>query len=350
MRFIIFVGASNTLAELEIETQIKGATVLYPNVFLFESSDVETAVKLASKLGCSIKLAKEAVGVAAVAQSIADLITLKNFSVTCLDNLADSAKFDQEVKDIREKGRFLISKDQFGLTPILIKKHKIDEFFIDRNKDEVWQTVWVHDYEHWIKKDRHMPYANAKAGILPPKIARSMVNLVPLEPKGKLLVDPFCGSGRVLVEAAELGYDIAGGDILINQVHESKINLNSMGFQARMEVLDATHLSDRFSDVDAIVTEPFLGKPHLRPDQIKYLVPGLQKLYLGCLKDWFKVLKPGGYIVMVFPSFDDGKHVYKTSSIIDGKLELSYNQLKRGILYSRPDADVRREIVILQKK
>lgn len=350
MRFIIFVGASNTLAESEVETQIKGATVLYPNVYLFESSNVESAQALASKLGSSIKLAKESVGVAPLPQSIADIITLKNFSVTCLDNLRDSAKFNQEVKEARGNGRFIESKDIFGLTPILLKKHKIDEFFIDRNKDEVWQTVWAHDYEHWIKKDRHMPYANAKAGILPPKIARSMVNLVPLDPAGKLLVDPFCGSGRVLVEAAELGYEIAGSDILVDQVHESKINLNSLGFQAKMEVLDATHLSDRFQDVDAIVTEPFLGKPHLRPDQIKYLIPGLQKLYLGCLKDWLKVLKTGGYVVMVFPTFDDGKHVYKTSNIIDGKLELGYNQLKRGILYSRPDADVRREIVILQKK
>jgi hypothetical protein len=60
-------------------------------------------------------------------------------------------------------------------------------------------------------------------------------------------------------------------------------------------------------------------------------------------------LKPGGYVVMVFPSFDDGKHIYKTSGVIDGKLELGYNLLKRDILYSRPNADVRREIVVLQK-
>jgi hypothetical protein len=71
---------------------------------------------------------------------------------------------------------------------------------------------------------------------------------------------------------------------------------------------------------------------------------------LGCLKDWLKVLKSGGFVVMIFPWFNDGKKVYKTSEIIDGKLLLSYNQLKRGIFYSRPDADVKREIVILQKQ
>lgn len=350
MRFLLFVGASNTLADSEIETQIKGAVLLQPNVYIFESDSEAEAQDKVSRLGCSIKLAKELTGVAPVPESLADLVTAKNFSVTCLDNFQNSPKSNQEVKNILEKGRFILPKDQFGLSPVLLKKHRIDEFFTDNNRDETWKTTWVHDFEHWIKKDRHMPYANAKAGILPPKIARSMVNLVPLDPHDKLLVDPFCGSGRLLVEAVELGYRVAGVDILADQVRESKINLNSLGFEAKIEVLDATHLSDQFHQVDAIVTEPFLGKPNLRPDQIKYLVPGLQKLYLGCLKNWLNVLKSGGYVVMVFPSFDDGKHVYKTSDVIDGKLELSYNLIKRGILYSRPNADVRREIVILQKK
>ena len=350
MRFILFVGASNTLAESEIEAQVKGAVATRPNIYVFEAENESVAIDLASKLGCSIKLAQELFGVVPSVQSVADLIQSKNFSLTSLDIFKESGRINQEIKDFLGKGRFILPKDQFGLSPVLLKKHKIDEFFVDEKQEEVWKTVWIHDYEHWIKKDRHMPFANAKAGILPPKIARSMVNLVPLDPSGKLLVDPFCGSGRILIEAAELGYEVGGTDILADQVRETKANLDFMGFEAKLEVLDATHLSDKFHDVDAIVTEPFLGKPNLRPDQIRYLVPGLQKLYLGCLKDWLKVLKPGGFLVMVFPSFDDGKHIYKTSGIIDGKLELGYNLLKRDILYSRPNADVRREIVILQKK
>ncbi len=351
MRFLLFVGASNTLAEAEIEAQIAGAVLHQANVFLFNSDSEATATELVSRLGSSIKLAKELVGVAPVVSSIADLVKAKNFSVTSLDNYKSSPTFSQEIKNVLEKGRFILPKDQFGLSPILLKKHKIDEFFIDQVKEEAWQTIWCHNYEHWIKKDRHMPFANAKAGILPPKIARSMVNLVPLSPEGKLLVDPFCGSGRVLVEAAELGFNLGGTDILAEQVQETRANLSSLGFSADLQVLDATHLSDKFhNQIDAIVTEPFLGKPNLRPDQIRYLVPGLQKLYLGCLKDWLKALRPGGFVVMVFPMFDTGKQVYKTSGVIDGKLELSYNLRRSGIIYSRPNADVRREIVILQKK
>lgn len=350
MLFLLFVGASNTLADTEIEVQIHGSKPAYLNVFLFEAADATIAQSLVSRLGCSIKLAQELPGVSSSLKSIGDLVSAKNFSLTSLDDYQSSPKLNQELKNILQKGRFILPKDHFGLSPVLLKKHRIDEFFVDNIREEVWKTVWVHDFEHWIKKDRHMPFANAKAGILPPKIARSMINLVPLDPKGKTLVDPFCGSGRVLVEAAELGYTVAGTDILEEQVRETKANLDFLGFQAEVVVYDATHLSEKFRNLDVIVTEPYLGKPNLRPDQIKYLVPGLQKLYLGCLKDWLQALKPGGYVVMVFPSFDTGKQVYKTSGVIDGKLELGYNLIKRGILYSRPNADVRREIVILQKK
>jgi tRNA G10 N-methylase Trm11 len=196
-----------------------------------------------------------------------------------------------------------------------------------------------------------MPRINPQAGMLPPKIARSMINLVPYkEFKGKLLADPFCGSGRVLVEAAEMGYEVMGTDISNDQVRDTQENLKFVGVEPKVKLHDATHLSEVITGVDAIVTEPFLGKPNLRPDQIRFVAPGLEKLYLGSLKDWLKVLKPGGYVVMVFPIFKGPKNEYKTSRVIDDKHLLGYNQLTRGLVYSRPEADTKREIVVLQKQ
>jgi tRNA G10 N-methylase Trm11 len=326
MQFILFVGANNTLAAEEVSVQVREATQIYPNIYRFEMESIDEAKKLAEKLGSSIKLAVLAEGVKPEVKSISQAIEVKNFSLSILGSKENTGKLQQEIKDSLEKGRFVIAKDEFGLSPVINKKHKIDEFFLDKDGNQVWKTIWVHDFQHWIKKDRHMPHIDPKAGMLPPKIARSMVNLVPLSPEGKYLIDPFCGSGRVLVEAAELGYRVAGGDIVAKQAQDTAENLQSMKIPGQIEVLDATHLSTKFSGVDAIVTEPFMGKSTFRPDEIRYIVPGLEKLYLGCLKDWFQVLKPGGFVVMVFPWFDDGKKVYKTSQIIDGKLKVSYNQ------------------------
>lgn len=349
MQFILFVGANNTLAAEEVSVQIKKATQIFPNIYSFTMESVNEAKIIAEKLGSGIKLAVLVEGVSPDVKSISKGVAAKNFSLSILGSKENTGKLSQEVKDILGKGRFVIAKDEFGLTPVVNQKHRIDEFFLDINNHQVWKTVWVHNFEHWIKKDRRMPHIDPKAGMLPPKIARSMVNLVPLTPAGKTLVDPFCGSGRVLVEAAEVGYQIGGGDIIADQAQDTIDNLSSMNFSGQIEVLDATHLSTKFSAIDAIVTEPFLGKSKFRPDEIRYLVPGLEKLYLGCLKDWLKVLKTGGFVVMVFPWFTDGHKVYKTSEIIDGKLKLSYNPVKRAIFYSRPDAEVKREVVVLQK-
>lgn len=351
MRFLLFAGANNSLASSEINTQIPHVEEKDSSLFVFSSDSIESAISVVSKLGSSVKLAVEQLNVLPEAESIADLIKAKNFSVTDLESSKSSSQFSHALKGRLTSSRFILANDQFGLSPVIHKKHKVDEFFVDLRDKLVWKTVWVHDFRHWIQKDRHMPFANARAGMLPPKIARSMVNCVPLEPQGKLLVDPFCGSGRVLVEAAELGYRVIGADISEEQCQESRKNLQSLNLEAQIMAADATHISEVLREpVDAIVTEPFLGKPNPRPDQIKYLVPGLMKLYLGALKDWLKILKPGGYVVMVFPSFFDGKKIYKTSDVVDGKLEQGYNIVKRGILYSRPDADIKREIVILQKK
>lgn len=350
MQFLLFVGANNTLAAEELAVQIKEATQVFPNIYLFSADSIDAARDIAIRLGSSIKLAVLLKDVSTDTKSLSSQIKEKTFSFSLLGKVENTAKLHYEVKEILGKGRFQFAKDEFGLSPVIVKKHKVDEFFLDLSQNQVWKTVWVHNFSHWIKKDRHMPHVDPQAGMLPPKIARSMVNLVPLTGEGHILLDPFCGSGRVLIEAAELGYQVAGADISAKQISDTKENLQSMSFFGQLEVLDATHLSTKFSNIDAIVTEPFLGKPKFRQDEIRFIVPGLEKLYLGCLKDWLKVLKPGGYVVMVFPWFNDDHKVYKTSEIIDGKLKLSYNQLKRGIFYSRPDADVKREIVILQKQ
>lgn len=350
MQFLLFVGANNTLAAEEVAVQVKEATQVFPNIYLFNAENADSAKDLVRILGSSIKLAELIEGAKTDAVSISALIKEKIFSLSLLGEQDNIAKFHQEVKNHLQRGRFIFPKDEFGLSPVILKKHKIDEFFLNPTQNQVWKTIWVHNYEHWIKKDRHMPHVDPRAGMLPPKIARSMVNLVPFNPEGRTLIDPFCGSGRVLIEAGELGYKVAGTDIIAKQVQETKENLQSMNIEGQIEVLDATHLSSKFRNIDAVVTEPFLGKSNFRPDEIRYIVPGLEKLYLGCLKDWLKVLKPGGFVVMVFPWFNDGKKVYKTSEIIDGKLKLSYNHVKRGIFYSRPEADVKREIVILQKQ
>lgn len=350
MRFILFVGTGNSLADAEVKTKLPGIVLLYPFTYEFRLESAEEAIKIVSSLGCSLKLLVEVSEGNIEPESIVPLISNKNFSITVLNTGEKTEDTQFKIKEKLSRARFVNAKDKFGLSPIIVKKQKVDEIFIDKDKNSLLKTIWVHDFAHWIEKDRHMPRINAKAGMLPPKIARSMVNLLPIsDTAGKVLLDPFCGSGRVLVEAAELGYTVKGADISNDQVEDTQRNLQYLGIEGEVLVHDATHVSEKFQNIDAIVTEPFLGKPNLRPDQSKYVAPGLEKLYLGALKEWQKILKPGGFVVMVFPILPGVKNEYRTSKVIDDKHLLGYNQLTRGLVYSRPEADIKREIIILQK-
>lgn len=352
MNFLLFCGAGNSLSDQEVITRFPKADTAGSSQYHIQLPTVEEAISKVSQLGSAIKMAKLLPDIKCEAEAIAQLVTHKNFSLTVIST--GKEHIDQrEVKKLLPKSRFHEAKDYYGLSPIIVAKNNVDEFFLDFLSNQVWQTVWVHDFKHWIKKDRQLPYANAKAGMLPPKIARSLINLAPGEAwgKGKVLIDPFCGSGRVIVEALELGFDAYGVDISTDQAREAGLNLSHLGYDPkRISCLDSTHLSQIYANkADLIVTEPFMGKTNLRPDRVSYVVPGLKKLYLGSLKDWHKCLKPGGIVVMIFPILTDGKKDYKTSDIIDDKLSLSYNQLSKGVLYSRPDALVKREIHVLQK-
>ena len=90
-----------------------------------------------------------------------------------------------------------------------------------------------------------------------PKLARSMVNLSGAVEHATFL-DPFCGVGGILLEAALLGCKVIGSDALRRMVRGSRRNLkhfemNSLGLVRG----DARRIP--FTRVDAIATDPPYG-------------------------------------------------------------------------------------------
>jgi tRNA G10 N-methylase Trm11 len=216
------------------------------------------------------------------------------------------------------------------------------------------KLVWRHQAKEWYKRDRLKPFADGKKGMLPPKVARIMVNLAlgKSYKSSQVLLDPFCGSGNILMEAGMLKISLVGADINTDQLEGTRKNLNWLGLKDfNLHKLDATQLSKHLdTKINYIVTEPFMGKPNLRPDRVKYVAKGLHKLYLGSLKNWLKILAPKGVVCMVFPIFTDGKKAYELSKVIDDKSLVGYNIKTRGLIYSKPHSRLKREIVVLMKK
>ena len=123
-------------------------------------------------------------------------------------------------------------------------------------------------------------------------------------------------------------------------------------------VSDATHVSEfvRSGTIDAIVTEPFMGSPKLGlgkitdPKDIRNAVKGLEKLYIGCLRDWHELLKPNGVVCIALPEIDIANTKYFVKSIIDSCETLGYTIQDGPLPYSRPQAVVRRMFYKFIKK
>lgn len=227
------------------------------------------------------------------------------------------------------------------------------------------RTQAVQDSTSWSKRDFDRPYADAKRGMLPLKVARMVVNIAAGEQiEGRTFADPFCGMGTIISEGLFLGGRWYGSDVSEKAVFATEKNVNwlkvhtSVSFE--MPVLfvgDAVHLSKNIApnSLDAIVTEPFLGNPSLGEGKITEnidihnILKGLDKMYIGSFKNWYNLLKDGGKIVIAVPLIQRGEHKQTVKKLIDTCETLGYSIEAGPFEYSRPNAIVKRHFYIFKK-
>lgn len=93
---------------------------------------------------------------------------------------------------------------------------------------------------------------------MPPKLARCLVNLA-RPPEGGLFLDPFCGVGGILLEAAGVGCEAIGADADPRMVRGARANLEHYGVKPLgLVVGDATRMPLHF--VESIATDPPYGR------------------------------------------------------------------------------------------
>jgi len=105
------------------------------------------------------------------------------------------------------------------------------------------------------RRPRKRPFFHPSA--MPPKLARCMVNLA--KPRsGELVVDPFCGTASILIEAGLIGCRVIGFDVQRRMVDGSLRNLRHYKIEPEgMAVADARKLP--ITKADCIVTDPPYG-------------------------------------------------------------------------------------------
>ena len=89
-----------------------------------------------------------------------------------------------------------------------------------------------------------------------PRIARAMVNMSKCK-EGDTIIDPFCGTGGILIEGGKVGLNLLGLDILEKMVKNTNGNLKHFGLEGKIEQGDVGCIS-KF-DFSAIVCDPPYG-------------------------------------------------------------------------------------------
>jgi tRNA (guanine10-N2)-dimethyltransferase len=95
-------------------------------------------------------------------------------------------------------------------------------------------------------------------GSMSPKLARCMVNLSRIK-EGELLLDPFCGTGGILIEAGLIGAKLVGSDINWKMKNGSAVNLDFCGIEDyKTYKIDFRKLK-MLEPANAVVTDPPYG-------------------------------------------------------------------------------------------
>lgn len=260
-------------------------------------------------------------------------------------------------------------------------------FIKDGNRTIIAQTVKIQDIDSYTLRDRERPKRDAKVGMLPPKLAQIIINLAapPLSedtlqdiceipasqeiPRPNLkstVLDPFCGTGVLLQEAALMGYGVYGTDLEQRMVDYSQINLDWLteqftftDFSLRLEPGDATAHKWAKDSVDFVACETYLGRPFTSkptPEVLAQTISECNAIIRKFLQNIARQLKTGAPLCLAVPAWQIRHNQFKFLPLIDQIEDLGYNRISfehvrdDQLLYYREDQVVARHLLVLNKR
>lgn len=236
-------------------------------------------------------------------------------------------------------------------------------FVQDGKNIVIAQTLQVQDIASYTIRDRERPKRDARVGMLPPKLAQILINLSKPEP-GATVLDPFCGTGVVLQEAAIMGYNVYGTDIEQRMIDFSTTNLEWLNttmqlqpVEATLEAGDATNHQWQAAPISAVACETYLGRPlTAAPDRetLNSIRHTCDQIISTFLKNLAAQIPSGTRLCLAVPAWHIGNSFVHLKTL-DSLEEIGYNQVSfehvrnEDLLYYRPDQVVARKLLIVTR-
>jgi tRNA G10 N-methylase Trm11 len=336
--------------------------------FEIESHEELPSYELLHELGGSISLAKrlpnQKEGIDTIASSLIEHQQGKIQFCIQTKNTKLGLNIKKKLKELGRSVRYI----DFKNTATIFHNNLIEKkgYFIEYNNN-FYIVEGIQDLEKFSTRDFKKPGFDTQSGMLPPKLARIMINLAEKEAKTSTFLDPFCGSGVALLEAYNLGYNhIIGTDISSRAIDDTNKNIEWIQKQDKNDavkkieanIADIKDISEYISEksIDLIVAEPYMGKPLRGNESQRFLdaqIKELEHLYTISFVAFSKILKEDGTIIFLVPQFMHKEQWIKTSikeALLKSGLHIvPFSEKESTLLYHRAKQHVGRLIVKLKK-
>lgn len=282
----------------------------------------------------------------------------------------------------RELSTRFVNQNFMNLSSAIINGEKLVAKWMDFNivttKSEVFigKTIWVQDINSYSKRD-YGKKRDMDTGMLPPKLAQTMIHLAVGNKKPVYIYDPFCGLWTVLIESVLAGnIRVFWSDLNDAMVDATTENLEFIkkefslhNFKSDIFPLNATNIAEseaiKFWKIDAIVSEGYLGTIFTHDIITEERVKEERRKLAMMYESFFAGLKKARYswvIVMSFPFweikrtyayFDEIYTILKKYCSIEKMLpsnDIARESKVGSLLYKREKQVVGREIFKLRIK
>lgn len=242
------------------------------------------------------------------------------------------------------------------------------ELLVMRAKDGqiiVAESIGAQNITALAKRDQGRPKRDAFVGMLPPKLAQIMINLAMVQAKNKTtrLLDPFCGTGVILQEAALMGFSVYGTDLADKMIDYSRANLEWLASTYALPIESTLHQGDAMSTkwqqpIHIIATESYLGQPFSAPPSPSKLAEvrrNCNHIIGTFIKNIAPQIKPGTTLCIAIPAWKDINGTFTHLPLISDLHTLGFTQVQfknitpQDLLYHREDQVVARELLVLTK-
>ncbi|MCI4329039.1 MAG: RsmD family RNA methyltransferase [Thermoplasmata archaeon] len=177
--------------------------------------------------------------------------------------------------------------------------HPQRRFLVEpRDGGGAWVAEEVAAIDRAASQGRRMPTLPFRRPVsLPPRLAQAAANLARIRP-GDRVVDPFVGTGALILEAGLLGARVSGVDRDATMVRGALRNLAHFGLEAERLVVGDAGIAfgpPGSTGWDAILTDPPYGRASGSGGELP------ETLLRRTLPAWASHVRPGGRVVVVVP-------------------------------------------------